>query len=83
MRLTRQAAKRYLTEIRQAGYSAVYVEGDNDLAEVCYLTCLEQGVRVVDAPQPSIPTLRVEGMELLLVWREDAVPSTQLQVVGQ
>ena len=82
-RETREAAKRYLTEIRQAGYSAVRVEGDNDLAEVCYLTCLEQGVRVVDASQPSIPTLRVEGMELFLVWPEDAVPSNPAQAIGQ
>jgi hypothetical protein len=81
-RETREAAKRYLTEIRQAGYSAVRVEGDNDLAEVCYLTCLEQGVRVVDASQPSIPTMRVEGMELFLVWPEDAVPSKQVQAIG-
>jgi DNA-binding MarR family transcriptional regulator len=92
-RETRQAAKRYLTEVRQAGYSAVHIEGDNDLAEVCYLTCLEQGMQVVDAPQPSIPTLRVEGMELLFVWPETeasrisvtqgAVPSGQTQAMGE
>jgi DNA-binding MarR family transcriptional regulator len=69
-RETRAAAKRHLAEIRQAGYSEVYIEGDNDLAEVCYLTCLEQGVRVVDTSQPSIPTLRVEGRETLLMWPE-------------
>lgn len=69
-RETRETAKRYLTEIRQAGYSEVHIEGDNDLAEVCHLTCLEQGVQVVDAPEDSIPTLRVEGMETLLVWPE-------------
>ena len=70
-RETRAAAKRYLTEIRQAEYSEVHVEGDNDLAEVCYLTCQEQGVQVVDAPHPSVPILRVEGTELLLVWPEE------------
>ena len=89
-RETRAAAKRYLTEIRQAGYSEVRIEGDNDLAEVCYLTCLEQNVQVVDAPRSSIPTLRVEDMETLLVWPEkeasrtfaiqDAVSSDQKQV---
>ena len=92
-RETRQAAKRYLTEVRQAGYSAVHIEGDNDLTEVCYLTCLEQGMRVVDASQRLIPTLRVEGMELLLVWPEsgdsgllatqDAVASIQTQTMGE
>ena len=92
-RETRQAAKRYLTEIRQAGYSEVHIEGDNDLAEVCYLTCLEQNVQVVDAPRSSIPTLRVEGMETLLVWPEreasrtpgtqESVASIQIQAVGE
>ncbi|MBC8264839.1 MAG: winged helix-turn-helix transcriptional regulator [Anaerolineales bacterium] len=92
-RETREAAKRYLTEIRQAGYGEVHIEGDNDLAEVCYLTCLEQGVQVVDASQHSIPTLRVEGMETLLVWPEREAPRTtgtrepaasvQIQVAGE
>jgi len=71
-RETRVAARRYLGEIQQAGYGEVHIEGDNDLTEVCYLTCLEQDVQVADAPQPLIPTLRVEGMELLLVWPERA-----------
>ena len=70
-RETREAAKQYLTEIRQAGYGEVHVEGDNDLTEVCYLTCLEQDIQVVDAPQSSVPTLRIEGMELHLVWPEE------------
>ena len=51
---------------RQAGGSKVHIEGGNDVADVCYLTCLEQGMRGVDAAQPSIPTLRVERMETLL-----------------
>ena len=67
-RETRQAAKRYLAEIQQAGYDQVHIEGDDDLAEVCYLTCLEQGVQAVDASQPAVPTLRVEGRFLSLVW---------------
>jgi len=70
-RETREAVRRYLAEIRQAGYGEVHIEGDNDLAEVCYLTCLEQGVQVVDAPQPSVPTLRIEGMEVRLAWPEE------------
>ncbi len=70
-RETREAAKQYLTEIRQAGYGEVHVEGDNDLTEVCYLTCLEQDMQVVDIPQSLTPTLRIEGMELHLVWPEE------------
>jgi len=87
-RETREAAKQHLTEVRQAGYGAVCIEGDNDLAEVCYLTCLEQGVQVVDASQRSIPIpiLRLEGRELFLVWPDEekhlspAVPSANVSV---
>jgi DNA-binding MarR family transcriptional regulator len=92
-RETREAAKRYLAEIRQAGYDKVCIEGNNDLAEVCYLTCLEQGVNVVDAPEDSIPILRVEGMETLLMWPEggisyapetqESTASTQIQIAGE
>ena len=81
-RQTRAAARQHLTEIQQAGYSEVHIEGDNDLAEVCHLTCLEQGVQVVDTSRPSIPTLRVEGREVLLIWpgREAAhTPATQVR----
>ena len=79
-RETREASQQYLTQIRRAGYDAVRVEGDNDLTEVCYLTCLEQGVRVVEALDHSVPTLRVEGMELLLLWPDteaSQVPVTE------
>jgi DNA-binding MarR family transcriptional regulator len=73
-RETRTAARQYLAEIGRAGYNEVHIEGDNDLAEVCYLTCLEQGMQVIAAPRPSIPTLRVEGRKTLLVWPEGEVP---------
>ena len=69
---TRAAAGQHLDEVQRAGYDRVRIEGDSDMAEVCYLTCLEQGVQVADAAQPSVPTLRIEGMELLLVWPERA-----------
>lgn len=77
-RETREAAKRHLTEVRQAGYGKVHVEGDNDLAEVCYLTCLEQGIRVVDGPQSSLPTLSVQGREVVLQWPEAKLPGVSM-----
>ena len=69
-RETRAAAGRYLAEIREAGYNQVNIEGNDDLAEVCYLTCLEQGVQVVDASQSPLPTLVIEGMQVQLRWPE-------------
>ena len=69
-RMTREAAKAYLREVRGAGYEWVRIQGDNDLAEVCYLTCLEQGMPVTEDPQVPVPVLRVEGMEVHLEWPE-------------
>ena len=72
-RETRAAARQYLRAVRQAGYGAVHVAGDNDLAEVCALTCLEQGVRVVEGADGQLPVLRVEGMSVGLEWPGDGV----------
>ena len=69
-RETRAAAGQHLDEIQRAGYDSVRIEGDSDMAEVCYLTCLERGVQVVDGPPSAVPTVRVEGREVRLVWPE-------------
>ena len=34
-----------LSEVRLAGYNQVLVEGDGDIADICQLTCLEQGIQ--------------------------------------
>ncbi len=69
-RETRAAAGQHLDEIHRAGYDRVRIEGDSDMAEVCYLTCLERGVQVVDGPPSVVPTIKVEGREVRLVWPE-------------
>ncbi len=58
-RLTRQDTKRYLQNIVAAGYDAVCIEGDGDLAEIVYLTCLEAGVTVLPEINPAYPVFRV------------------------
>jgi len=65
-RETREEARRLLAEVRGAGYDRVWIEGDSDLADVCRLTCLEQGVKVERGR--SLPVLRVEGTELIPEW---------------
>lgn len=47
-RETRQKVKELLGEARQAGYQKVRVVGDSEIADVCRLTCLEQGFEVSD-----------------------------------
>lgn len=68
-RATRAQARNLLAQVVEAGYNAVCVEGDDDLAEICRLTCLEQNVNVeCDAGETHLPMLAVEGMRLSLRW---------------
>jgi DNA-binding MarR family transcriptional regulator len=45
-RRTRDHVRELLAQVRLAGFENLLIEGDGDIAEVCRLTCLEQGIRV-------------------------------------
>jgi len=62
----RQAARQVLSEVRQAGYTTVCIEGDDEAAEILNLTCLELNVAVKKSAR--VPTLRVEGTEFAIQW---------------
>ncbi len=66
-RETRQEAKRLLGEVKAAGYDAVCVEGDGEIAEICRLTCLEMQVAVQAQEDSQAPVLRVGGLQVTLV----------------
>ncbi|GIV65421.1 MAG: hypothetical protein KatS3mg046_681 [Bellilinea sp.] len=68
-RLVRSRVIHTLTEVRRMGYSAVRLNGDGDVADVCRLTCLEQGVEIVD--DPSVPLLVIQGLKVLIQDEED------------
>ena len=67
-RKTRQRVGELLVEARDAGYSAVRIadapQGQADLVDVCRLTCLEQGVEIVD--DGCVPVLEVQGWKVTL-----------------
>ncbi len=58
-RETRQGVKNILAEIKSEGFNQVRISGDSEIADVCQLTCLEQGFDVVDSDDS--PTLEVDG----------------------
>lgn len=58
-RETRQHVKNLLAEIKAEGYHQVRITGESEIADVCQLTCLEQGFEVVD--REDLPTLEVKG----------------------
>ena len=69
-RKTRQRVRELLIQARQAGYSQVQIVGDGDIADICRLTCLEQGIRINEAEQDGskdkIPVLEVQGAKVFL-----------------
>ncbi|MEM7033328.1 MAG: winged helix-turn-helix transcriptional regulator [Chloroflexota bacterium] len=67
-RLTREDSKQFLEEIKQAGYEAVCIEGDGDLAEIVYLTCLEAQMPILDEVNPAYPVFRIENFRPVLDW---------------
>ncbi|MBS1250391.1 MAG: hypothetical protein MAG431_01985 [Chloroflexi bacterium] len=69
-RQTRGDVKAFLAEVEQAGYTQVRVKGNSEIADVCRLTCLEQGVEVVE--DGDVPILKIEGYRVRLQLEEPA-----------
>jgi DNA-binding MarR family transcriptional regulator len=68
-RRTRQRVRDLLVEIKEAGYYQVQITGEGDIADICRLTCLEQGVEVLaslDGASPTLPVIEVSGMKVHL-----------------
>jgi DNA-binding MarR family transcriptional regulator len=63
-RLVRQRMLEALAEVRQSGYDRVRLDGEGDVAEICRLTCLEQGISIVS--NTEAPLLRVKGLKVFL-----------------
>jgi DNA-binding MarR family transcriptional regulator len=63
-RRTREHVCELLVEANRAGHNRVCIEGEGDIADICRLTCLEQGIAVVDAP--GVPILEVHGTKVHL-----------------
>ncbi len=53
-----------LDELKTDGVTAIRLEGDGDIAEVCRLTCMEQHFMLTD--RPDAPVLVVEGLDVRL-----------------
>ena len=67
-RKTRQHVSEYLTQVKAAGYERVRIVGKGDVADICSLTCLENGVSVV--ADRNVPVLQVEGFKVVLRMEE-------------
>jgi DNA-binding MarR family transcriptional regulator len=68
-RRTRQHVRDLLAQARQAGYEQVSIAGDGDIADICRLTCLEQGFHIVEPGADGAghwPVLEATGVRVHL-----------------
>jgi DNA-binding MarR family transcriptional regulator len=63
-RRVRLRVRELVSEAQQAGHRAIRIEGDGDIADICRLTCLEQGIQVTQ--EASAPVLVVQGTKVSL-----------------
>jgi DNA-binding MarR family transcriptional regulator len=63
-RRTRQRVKEHLEKVQQAGFNRVRILGKGDVVDICRLTCIEQGVAVVN--DKNTPTIHVDGFKVTL-----------------
>ena len=63
-RNTRQRVRELVSEVRRSE-TGVRIDGEGDIADICRLTCMEQGVPVVT--DETAPLLAVRGMKVSLL----------------
>lgn len=61
----RKKAKMLVVELKQKEISQVYIEGDDDVVDILRLTCIEDGILLLDSPHGV--KLRVDGQEYRMV----------------
>ncbi len=63
-RKTRQRVKEHISLVRRAGHTRIQIRGEGDVADICRLTCLEQGMAVVE--EKDVPMLVLDGHKVKL-----------------
>ncbi len=70
-RKTRGRVLQLLEEVHRAGFQSVHIEKFNgdpeDIVDICRLTCLEQGIELLDETAKG-PVLSVRGHKVFLEW---------------
>ena len=63
-RNTRQRVRDHVESLRKAGFARVSIKGEGDVADICRLTCLEQGIEITS--NGNSPVLEVNGLSVVL-----------------
>jgi hypothetical protein len=66
-RITRERMAKALEQVRVEGYDEVrldaHEQGPEDILDICKLTCLEQGIRVVE--DSGAPVIAIRGVKVV------------------
>ncbi len=69
-RKTRIHVRELIAELHKSGYEQIRINGDGDIADICRLTCLEQGINIIESPSDmnnnNIPALEIKGTRVNL-----------------
>lgn len=66
-RETRNQARDLLKLAKEKGYANVRIAGDGDIADVCRLTSIEQGMSITeDVDRQDVAVIEIEGRDLYL-----------------
>lgn len=68
-RLVRERSMIAIQQVEEAGYSRIFIDGEGDVAEICRLTCLEKGIKLVDEKDHA-PVLHIQGLKVFVDWQE-------------
>ncbi|MCJ7694151.1 MAG: winged helix-turn-helix transcriptional regulator [Anaerolineaceae bacterium] len=70
-----------LGELKMRGYSQVTIEGEGEIADVCRLTCMEQGVTVSFSLEA--PSIIIDGLKVHLIFPEEKALINSQQSIEQ
>lgn len=66
-RETRDEARKLLSRVKEDGFKSVKIVGDGDIADICRLTSIEQGMFVVEqGDRPDMAVIDIQGREITL-----------------
>lgn len=68
-RRTRQRVSELCQKVKESGHKQVRITGEGDIADICRLTCIEQGIQVMQdgaALGVDLPTLEINGLKVYL-----------------
>lgn len=64
-RLVRSRSLKTINEVKKKGFKHVFIDGNDDVAEILRLTCLENGLSV-EKRQNNLVTLKVVGLKIFI-----------------